>query len=60
MSSPTSTPEAQRPNDNNGGNNGPTSSPLLFFVALGFGVVFTNLWYVSPFFRALYPYRHHI
>ena len=23
---------------------GPTSSPLLFFVALGFGVVFTNLW----------------
>ena len=21
-----------------------TSSPLLFFVALGFGVVFTNLW----------------
>jgi hypothetical protein len=21
-------------------------SPLLFFVALGFGVVFTNLWYV--------------
>lgn len=25
--------------------NGPTSSPLLFFVALGFGVVFTNLWY---------------
>jgi hypothetical protein len=28
-----------------GGGNGPTSSPLLFFVALGFGVVFTNLWY---------------
>lgn len=28
-----------------GGNyGGPTSSPLLFFVALGFGVVFTNLW----------------
>lgn len=26
------------------GGNGPTSSPLLFFVALGFGVVFTNLW----------------
>ena len=26
---------------------GPTSSPLLFFVALGFGVVFTNLWYVD-------------
>ena len=23
---------------------GGTSSPLLFFVALGFGVVFTNLW----------------
>jgi hypothetical protein len=27
-----------------GGNN-TTQSPLLFFVALGFGVVFTNLWY---------------
>lgn len=25
----------------------PTSRPLLFFVALGFGVVFTNLWYVD-------------
>ncbi|CCU81516.1 RING finger domain protein [Blumeria hordei DH14] len=25
---------------------GPTSSPLLFFVALGFGVVFTNLWII--------------
>lgn len=24
---------------------GNTQSPLLFFVALGFGVVFTNLWY---------------
>lgn len=30
-----------------GGNSGPTSSPLLFFVALGFGVVFTNLWCVA-------------
>ena len=29
------------------GGGGPTSSPLLFFVALGFGVVFTNLWYVT-------------
>jgi hypothetical protein len=26
-------------------NNSTTQSPLLFFVALGFGVVFTNLWY---------------
>ncbi|KAK6612279.1 hypothetical protein H4I96_01492 [Botrytis cinerea] len=25
----------------------PTSSPLLFFVALGFGVVFTNLWIIE-------------
>lgn len=31
-----------------GGGGGPTSSPLLFFVALGFGVVFTNLWYAYP------------
>lgn len=34
---------------NTGGNSGGSgggggSSPLLFFVALGFGVVFTNLW----------------
>ena len=31
---------SQAANSNNGG----PSSPLLFFVALGFGVVFTNLW----------------
>ncbi|EMC95474.1 hypothetical protein BAUCODRAFT_35456 [Baudoinia panamericana UAMH 10762] len=37
---PTPTPTPQTP----GG--GPTSSPLLFFVALGFGVVFTNLWII--------------
>ncbi len=28
----------------NGNQNQTQSSPLLFFVALGFGVVFTNLW----------------
>lgn len=33
------------PSSGGGGGGGPTSSPLLFFVALGFGVVFTNLWY---------------
>ncbi|KAA8894300.1 hypothetical protein FN846DRAFT_424142 [Sphaerosporella brunnea] len=33
-------------NTGSGGNTGPTSSPLLFFVALGFGVVFTNLWII--------------
>ncbi|KAI1638995.1 hypothetical protein F4809DRAFT_202146 [Biscogniauxia mediterranea] len=38
--SPTSTD-----NDNNNNNSG-TNSPLLFFVALGFGVVFTNLWII--------------
>jgi hypothetical protein len=31
--------------NHNNSSSGPTSSPLLFFVALGFGVVFTNLWY---------------
>lgn len=31
-------------------NTSPSSSPLLFFVALGFGVVFTNLWYVKRSF----------
>lgn len=45
-SSPTATPSS-----GGGGGGGPTSSPLLFFVALGFGVVFTNLWYVFLCFR---------
>lgn len=31
-------------NGNGNGGGGQGSSPLLFFVALGFGVVFTNLW----------------
>ncbi|KIW77422.1 hypothetical protein Z517_09868 [Fonsecaea pedrosoi CBS 271.37] len=35
------------PTGNPGGNGGSgPSSPLLFFVALGFGVVFTNLWII--------------
>lgn len=34
-------------------NTSPSSSPLLFFVALGFGVVFTNLWYVKLLFVLL-------
>jgi hypothetical protein len=48
MSSTTSSPPAATGSDDgsNDGGSGPTSSPLLFFVALGFGVVFTNLWYV--------------
>ncbi|KAA8644872.1 E3 ubiquitin-protein ligase RNF103 [Aspergillus tanneri] len=32
--------------DGNSNGSSPTSSPLLFFVALGFGVVFTNLWII--------------
>ncbi|KAL4981804.1 hypothetical protein BDW68DRAFT_192671 [Aspergillus falconensis] len=47
MSSTTGSSPA--PTDNSSGDNGgssPTSSPLLFFVALGFGVVFTNLWII--------------
>ncbi|KAH8204981.1 hypothetical protein TruAng_000864 [Truncatella angustata] len=41
-------PEATSSTNNSGGNSGGsgTSSPLLFFVALGFGVVFTNLWII--------------
>lgn len=47
--SPTSTTADTGNNGNgngngNGGGGGQGSSPLLFFVALGFGVVFTNLW----------------
>ncbi|KAH7408101.1 hypothetical protein DE146DRAFT_362440 [Phaeosphaeria sp. MPI-PUGE-AT-0046c] len=45
-SSPSSTPSPTQQNNNNNGGGGPTSSPLLFFVALGFGVVFTNLWII--------------
>jgi hypothetical protein len=45
----TSAPASPTPSQTQGGTGGtqggPTSSPLLFFVALGFGVVFTNLWY---------------
>ncbi|KAL2826035.1 hypothetical protein BJY01DRAFT_229957, partial [Aspergillus pseudoustus] len=48
MSSTTGTPPAATGSDNgsNDEGSGPTSSPLLFFVALGFGVVFTNLWII--------------
>ncbi|KAH9840429.1 RING-like zinc finger protein, partial [Teratosphaeria destructans] len=43
----TSTPTSgSNGNSGGGGGGGPTSSPLLFFVALGFGVVFTNLWII--------------
>ncbi|EAS36921.3 RING finger domain-containing protein [Coccidioides immitis RS] len=41
MSVPTETPTST-PSSGSGGN----SQPLLFFVALGFGVVFTNLWII--------------
>jgi len=41
----TTTGSAPSPTMSGNPNNGGTSSPLLFFVALGFGVVFTNLWY---------------
>ncbi|KAI4861958.1 hypothetical protein F4820DRAFT_451423 [Hypoxylon rubiginosum] len=40
---PSSTGTGNNSQDNSGGG---TSSPLLFFVALGFGVVFTNLWII--------------
>ncbi|KAK3709235.1 hypothetical protein LTR37_010973 [Vermiconidia calcicola] len=44
-SGPSPTPTNDNNNTHHGGS-GPTSSPLLFFVALGFGVVFTNLWII--------------
>ncbi|KAI1338819.1 hypothetical protein F5Y15DRAFT_98689 [Xylariaceae sp. FL0016] len=44
--SSTPTPDNSNDNNNNNNNNTGTSSPLLFFVALGFGVVFTNLWII--------------
>ncbi|KAE8348255.1 hypothetical protein BDV28DRAFT_100986 [Aspergillus coremiiformis] len=47
-SSTTSSQPIATNNDHNGddSSSSPTSSPLLFFVALGFGVVFTNLWII--------------
>ena len=44
QNAPAPTDGSNSNNNNNNNNSGPTSSPLLFFVALGFGVVFTNLW----------------
>lgn len=48
--SDTTSPQTAVPSGTNSSNNnnkgGGSSSPLLFFVALGFGVVFTNLWSV--------------
>lgn len=47
---PTASPTSSDTSNGNGSGNGngngsgSGSSPLLFFVALGFGVVFTNLW----------------
>ncbi|KAF3927449.1 hypothetical protein ABW21_db0208094 [Orbilia brochopaga] len=41
--SPTPSPS---PSGSGGGGGGSQNSPLLFFVALGFGVVFTNLWII--------------
>ncbi|KAE9975420.1 hypothetical protein BLS_002601 [Venturia inaequalis] len=49
MTTTTATPSpSPTPNGNGNGNGGGgnSSSPLLFFVALGFGVVFTNLWII--------------
>ncbi|RFU72753.1 ring-8 [Trichoderma arundinaceum] len=49
-SSDTTSPQTAIPSNTNNSNNnskgGGSSSPLLFFVALGFGVVFTNLWII--------------
>lgn len=42
---PAASPSAGSTDNKDGGSGGgSSSSPLLFFVALGFGVVFTNLW----------------
>jgi hypothetical protein len=49
MSDPSGTTSGAQPTATNEGKNSstPGNSPLLFFVALGFGVVFTNLWYAD-------------
>jgi hypothetical protein len=43
-STSTSSASPEQTSEDDGGGGGGGSSPLLFFVALGFGVVFTNLW----------------
>jgi hypothetical protein len=56
MADPTSTSSAvptATPTDTGKNSNTPGNSPLLFFVALGFGVVFTNLWYDFTAFTAV-------
>lgn len=45
--SSTSAAAATSPTDPPAEKGGNSQSPLLFFVALGFGVVFTNLWYAA-------------
>lgn len=44
--SSTGAPPSATTTSGGGGGGGGGSSPLLFFVALGFGVVFTNLWII--------------
>ncbi|KAI9834805.1 MAG: hypothetical protein M1819_002891 [Sarea resinae] len=44
--SPSATSSAPTQTSTSSGHHGSTNSPLLFFVALGFGVVFTNLWII--------------
>lgn len=46
LTTPSSTMSSPTASSTSSGSSGPTSSPLLFFVALGFGVVFTNLWII--------------
>ncbi|KAI2640927.1 hypothetical protein GGS21DRAFT_487252 [Xylaria nigripes] len=43
---PSITPTGSPNDDKKDGGSNNSSSPLLFFVALGFGVVFTNLWII--------------
>lgn len=56
----TSQPTGQNDSNQNNENkdSGGGSSPLLFFVALGFGVVFTNLWYARPVTLSFCPLLH--
>lgn len=42
--------------NSNNSSSSASQSPLLFFVALGFGVVFTNLWYALTQIALLSPH----
>lgn len=57
-SATTSSTSVPTPDNDKHGSSSSSKTPLLLFVALGFGVVFTNLWYVNYLRYTMKPYLH--